>query len=127
MDSLDAQCLVIQLAEGGLRAPDLWRHDRSGALSCGYEGGAWAFTWRAEQVAQMARTWRSSDKSRAPEHARSLLDAHQRLVAVGREAGLGPPDVIIHDLGRAEIRGRWEDEKVLVVVEEIGDSGFRAA
>jgi hypothetical protein len=39
MDSLVAQCLLIQLAEGEIRAPELWCHDRSGALSCGYEGG----------------------------------------------------------------------------------------
>jgi hypothetical protein len=122
MDSLDAQCLLIQLAEGEIRAPDLWRHDRSGALSCAYDGGELAFTWQAEQVAQLARTWRSSDTRRAPDPAQPLLDAHQRLVAVARDAGLGPADVIVHDLGRGEIRGTWEDEKVLVVVEEIGDS-----
>ena len=61
---------LFQLAEGEMRAPDLWRHDRSGALSCGYEGGECAFTWRAEHVARMADTWRKSDTSRAPEQAR---------------------------------------------------------
>jgi hypothetical protein len=26
----------------------------------------------------------------------------------------------VHHLGRAEIRGRWEDEEVVLAVEEIG-------
>jgi len=127
MDSLDAQCLLIQLAEGEIRPPDLWRHDRSGALSCAYEGGEWAFTWPAENVAKMARTWRNSDTSRAPEQARLFVDAHQRLEALASEAGLGPADMVIHHLGRAELRGRWEGEEVVLVVEEIGESGFSAS
>jgi hypothetical protein len=126
MDSLDAQCLLIQLAEREIHAPELWRHDRSGALSCAYEHGELAFTWPAENVAEMARAWRNSDTSRAPEQARLFLDAHQRLEALAREAGLGPADVIIHDLGRAEIRGIWGDEKLVLVVEQIGESGFPA-
>ncbi len=127
MDSLDAQCLLIQLAEGEIRPPDLWRHDRSGALSCAYEGGEWAFTWPAENVAKMARTWRNSDTSRAPEQARLFVDAHQRLEALASEAGLGPADVVIHHLGQAELRGRWEGEEVVLVVEEIGECGFSAS
>jgi hypothetical protein len=122
MDSLDAQCLLIQLTEGEIRPPDLWRHDRSGALSCAYEGGEATFTWPAENVAEMARTWRDSDTSRAPEQARLFLDAHQRLEALASEAGLGPADVMIHDLGRAELRGVWENEEVVVIIEEIGES-----
>jgi hypothetical protein len=114
MDSLDAQCLLIQLAEGDIPPPDVWRHDRSGALSCGYERGELVFTWPAEDVAEMARTWRNSDTSRAPEQARLCLDAHQRLEALAKEAGLGPAEVIIHHLGRAEISGRWEDEEIVL-------------
>jgi hypothetical protein len=121
MDSLDAQCLLIQLAEGEIRPPDVWRHARSGALSCAYEGGEWAFTWPAEDVAEMARTWRDSDTSRAPEQARLFLHAHHRLNALASEAGLGPADVMIHHLGRAELRRIWEDEEVVLVVEEIGE------
>jgi hypothetical protein len=68
----------------------------------------------------MARTWRNSATSWAPEQARPFLDAHQRLEALASEAGLGPADVILHDLPRAEIRGIWEDEEVVVVVDEIG-------
>lgn len=120
MDSLDAQCLLMQVA-GEIRPPDLWRHDRSGALSCAYESGEQTFTWPAQDVADMARTWRDSDTSRAPEQARWFLDAHQRLEALASEAGLGPADVMIHDFGRAELRAVWANERVVLVVEEIGE------
>jgi hypothetical protein len=122
MDSLDAQCLLIRLTEGEVRPPDLWRHDSSGALSCAYEGSERTFTWPAEDVAGMARTWRDSNTSRAPEQARLFRDAHQRLEALACEAGLGPADVMIHDLGRAELRGIWNNEEVMLVVEEIGET-----
>jgi hypothetical protein len=120
VDSLDAQCLLMQLFEGQIRPPDLWRHERSGALSCAYEGSDRVFTWPAEDVAEMARTWRDSDMSRVPKQPRLFVDAHQRLDALAGQAGLGPAGVMIHDLGRAEVRGVWEDEKVVVVVDEIG-------
>jgi hypothetical protein len=121
MDSLDAQCLLIQLTERETRPPDLWRHDRSGALACGYEGGERTFTWPAEDVAEMARRWRHSDTSRAPKQVLALRAAHERLVALTREAGLRPADVLIHDLARAELRAVWEDEKVVLVVDRIGE------
>lgn len=119
MDSLDAQCLVTQCAEGHIRIPELWRHDRAGALSCAYDGGERVFTWAAEEVRSMARRWRDSLANRAPEQARSFLAAHQRLEAVASEAGLGPADVMIHDLGRAEVRGVWEDKKIVVVIDRV--------
>ena len=122
MDSLDAQCLLIQLTEGEIRPPDLWRHERSGALSCAYAGSERSFTWPAEDVAEMARRWRDSDASPVPEQVRLFLDAHQRLAALASEAGLGSADVMIHDLGRAELRGVWEDEEIVVVVDEIGEA-----
>lgn len=122
MDSLDAQCLLIQLTEGEIRPPDLWRHERSGALSCGYESGELVFTWPAENVAQMAVVGATQTRAGRRSGHGLFLDAHQRLEALAGEAGLGPADVIIHDLGRAEIRGRWEDEEVVLVVEGIGDS-----
>jgi hypothetical protein len=123
MDSLDAQCLLMQLSEGEIRAPDLWRHDRSGALSCAYEDGESCFTWPADDVSEMARRWRNSGTSHAPELARLFRDAHHRLLAMASEAGLGAADAIVHDLGRAEIRGRWDEEQLVLVVEEIGARG----
>jgi hypothetical protein len=127
MDSLEAQCLLMQLSDGEIRAPDLWRHDRSGSLSCAYEGGEVVFTWPADDVAELARAWRNSGTGPAPEQARLFLDAHQRLETLAGEAGLGPADVIVHHLGRAEIRGRWKEEQLEVVVEEIGASGSSAS
>ena len=122
MDSLDAQCLLIQLADGELPPPDVWRHDRSGALSCAYEGGERVFTWSADDVAEMARRWRDSPTSRVPEQTRSFLDAHKRLEALAGEAGLTRPSAMIHDLGRMEVRGVWEDEEIVVVIDEIGEA-----
>jgi hypothetical protein len=122
MDSLDAQRLLIQVAEGDMRPPDLWCHHRSGALSCRYEGGEQVFSWSAEDVAELARRWRQSGSHSVPAEAGVLLDAHQRMEAMTREAGLAPPDMVKHDLGRAEIRAVWEDEEVVLVVEGIGES-----
>jgi hypothetical protein len=120
MDSLDAECLLIRVAEGDIRPPDVWRHDSSGALTCAYEGGERTFTWPPEDVAELARTWRASDTTKVPEQARLFVDAHQRLEAIAREAGLGVADVMIHHLGRAELRGIWDDAGVVVVIEDIG-------
>lgn len=127
MDSLDAQCLVIQLLEGEIPLPELWRHDRSGALTYAYEGSDRSFTWPAESVADMARRWRDSDQNLEPERVRSFLDAHNRLQAMATEAGLGHADTVIHHLGRAELRGVWEQEKVVLVVERIGEGASAQA
>jgi hypothetical protein len=117
--TLSAQSLLIQLTEGELPPPDLWRHDRSGSLSCAYDGGERVFTWPPGDVAAMARRWRGSGTSRVPDQARPFLDAHQRLEAVATKAGLGPADVVIHDLPRAELCGMWTHHKMVVTVDEI--------
>ena len=122
MDSLDAQCLLLQLANGEVQPPDLWRHDRSGGLVCAYEGSERSFSWPAEAVAEMAQRWRDSDGDRATQRAQLFRETHERLEALAAEAGLGPADVLIHDVGRAELRGLWETEEVVLVVEEIGES-----
>ena len=75
----------------------------------------------------MARKWRDSGAGEAPERARRFVDAHQRLEEVASEAGLGPPDKMIHDFGRAEVRGVWEDEKRVIVIDEIGEQDDREA
>ena len=121
MESLDAQCLVMQLTEKEIPAPDLWRHDRSGALSCAYEGGARVFTWSPGDVTNMARRWRDTNSNAVPEDAQPFVDAHHRIEALRSEAGLGPADMVIHDLNSAELRAVWEDEEVVVVVERIGE------
>ena len=68
----------------------------------------------------MALRWRTSDPSRPPEQARLFVKAHERLLAVASEAGLGHADVVTHHLGRGEITGAWEHEQLVLVVERIG-------
>jgi hypothetical protein len=121
MDSLDAQCLLMQRTEGKLRAPELWRHDRSGELSCWYDGGEGTFTWAVEDVAEMARSWRNADTNQVPDQARLFRGAHERLISLAGAAGLPPADAITHDLVRREIRAIWENEKLVVIVDEIPD------
>jgi hypothetical protein len=122
MDSLDAQCLLMQLVDGELPPPDLWRHERSGALSFAYAGSERAFTWPAGDVEEMARRWRDSQRRHVPEQARPILRAHARLETLAREAGLARASVVIHDLDRMEVRGVWEEEELVVVIDEIGEA-----
>jgi hypothetical protein len=121
MDSLDAQCLLIQVTSGKQRPPDLWRHDRSGALSCAYKDGTRTFTWPAGDVAELARKWRGRDPGQTLRQALDLRDAHQRLSAMADEAGLPAADIVIHNLPRAELRAIWEEQKVVLMVERIGE------
>ena len=100
------------------RPPDVWRQHRSGELSCAYDGGERVFTWPAASVAEMARTWRDSG-SPAPDQARPYLNAHRRLEAIVREAGLAPPDTVVFHLGRAQLKALWDDEELVLVIDEI--------
>jgi hypothetical protein len=118
MDTLDAQCLVVEAIGKHMRPPDLWRHERSGELSCAYQEGQNTFTWPTADVAKMASDWRRSDRD-PPEMIASLVATHRRLVEVLDGAGKAPADAIVHDLPRREIRARWEDRKVVVVVDGI--------
>jgi hypothetical protein len=69
----------------------------------------------------MARRWRGSEAQSVPAEARLFVEAHERLAALIREAGLAPADTVVHDLRRAEIRAVWEDEKVVFAVDGIGE------
>jgi hypothetical protein len=121
MDSLDAQCLLLQLAYGeGVRPPDPWRHERSGALTFAYAGSERSFTWPAEEVAQLVRRWRELEADEVAEPVRFLREAHAHLGRLIRGAGLDPPDEMIHDLSRAELRMAWHDEKIVLVIDELG-------
>jgi hypothetical protein len=119
MDSLDAQCLMLALVEPEMPPPDLWHHSRSGELSCAYSEGEQTFTWGPDAVADMARRWRESDAHEVPEAARPFVEAHERFEEIATKAGLGPPDAVVHDFGRNELRATWEDQKVVVVIDEI--------
>ena len=119
MDSLDAQCLLIELVERELPPPDLWRHKRSGELSCAYSQGEQTFTWKADAVAEMAQQWRASAAREVPTQARPFIDAHRRMDEILAEAGRVPADEIVHDFERRELHLRWHDEKRVVVIDEV--------
>ena len=122
MDSLDAQCLIIERIAREIPPPDLWHHSRSGELSCAYSKGEQTFTWSPDAVADMARSWRESATREVPERVRPFTDAHRRLDGMVAQAGLGPADVIVHDFDRHELRARWDDQKAVVVIDEIAES-----
>jgi hypothetical protein len=120
MDSLDAQCFLVGLAEGEACVPPLWRHDRSGALSWSFgEGGSW-YSWSPDYVVEIAQRWRDSGRNEPPESVQRFLDAHRRLEEIAGKAGHGNPDAIVHDLDLGEVRAIWFEQKVAVVVDQIG-------
>jgi hypothetical protein len=121
MDSLDAQCLIIDLVAGEIPPPSLWCHHTSGELSCTYSGGESTFTWGKEDVAEMAGRWRGSAPREVPERARHCVDAHRRLDDIFAEGGLERPDIVVHDFDRRELRAYWEEPKVVVIIDEIGE------
>ncbi|HEX3242144.1 MAG TPA: hypothetical protein VHQ97_03610 [Solirubrobacterales bacterium] len=119
MDSLDAQCLLIDTVAGEIPPPSLWRHSRSGELSCAYASGEQTFTWSAGDVAEMASRWRTESDREVPEHAGPYLDAHRRFEEMLAQGGLELPDLVVHDFDRRELRAVWEDRKAVVVIDEI--------
>jgi hypothetical protein len=126
MDSLDAQCFLIDLVAHEMPAPELWHHSLAGELSCAYSTGEQTFTWRPDDVAAMARAWRESPARPAPERARPFIDAHRQLAGMLARAGREPADAIVHDFERRELRAKWEEQKVVVVI-EIPAPALRAA
>ena len=122
MDSLDAQSLIVGTINEEMPAPDLWRHHRSGELSCAYSGGTQTFTWDAEAVADMARQWRESPSNQVPDQARPFVSTHLRLEEMFAEQGRKPADMIVHDFTRREIEVRWAQEKVVVIIDEIPET-----
>jgi hypothetical protein len=122
MDSLDAQCLVVQLAEeDGAPSPNVWLHGSDGSLGCAFSGGSRTYTWRASEVSEVAERWRRSKPARVPTSLASIVDTHRRFARIVEEAGLDPPDVVVHDLGRSEVRAVWTAPKLVVVIDEIPD------
>jgi len=123
MDSVDAQCLLLSTMRGKIQAPEIWSHDRSGALTCAIGNSEYRFTWPPEDVAKMAEEWRNGNSIEAPEYALLFRDAHERVQAILHDAGLREPDVVTHDFSARELRCVWEDEKQVVVVDKIARRG----
>lgn len=125
MDSIHAQCFVMELAtDDATVGPDLWRHHQDGSLGWAFSHGSGKeYSWPAAAVADIAERWRRSGRVRPPEPIVGVLDAHERLAEMLDTAGLDPPDAVIHDLGRSEVRAVWHEPKLVVVVDEIPDAG----
>lgn len=119
MDSLDAQCLLIDTIAGEMPPPKLWHHSRTGELSCALTEDGATFTWSVEDVAALARRWRDSAARQVPAEVSPFMYAHRRLDDIRAQAGLEPADAIVHDFDRRELRARWEEQKTVVVVDEI--------
>lgn len=117
MDSVHAQCLLTDLVGAEMPAPDLWRHGRTGELSCAFASGEREFTWPVEDVADMARRWREMGEREAPESLRTILEVHRRFEELVSTASWPSADTVIHDLERRELRFAWESPKLVVVLD----------
>jgi hypothetical protein len=115
MESLDAQCLVIDLAAGEGPTPDRWHHGRDGTLACAFGDSPRAFSWQPEAVAEMAERWRGSARPVPPAIER-LVASHGAFVELLANARLEQPRSIVHDLGTGELRAYWDDERAQVVI-----------
>src|SRR5688572_6627128 len=117
METLDAQCLLVRTVGADI-APDSWRHDRAGSLSCAYGPGGRMMTWSPQDVAEMARKWRDGDAS-VPDVIAPFVEAHRRTAELVEQGRLRAADAIVHDVLRAELRFMWDDEKLVVIVEDV--------
>lgn len=115
MESLDAQCLVVDLAAGERATPDHWHHCRDGTLACGFGNSPRAFSWAPEAVAEMAQRWRRRRRPVPPAIAQ-LVAGHAAFVELLANAELEQPRSIVHDLRTGELRAYWEDERAEVVI-----------
>lgn len=118
MDSIDAQCLVVDLLDPEGASPPQWRHPRDGSLHYRFAGSPRSFSWPADVVADMAADWRARpDAASVPAAVARHVDVHQRVLSLlaGEQRGL--PDAVVHDLDAEEVQLIWEDEKLIVIIE----------
>lgn len=117
MDSLDAQCLMIDLTTSeGARAPDQWMHLADGTLAYRFGESANSFSWPPHTVAEMATRWRGEARA-VPERIAGLVAGHTAFAAMLDSGDLSRPDRIVHDLEADELKAFWDDEKLVVVVD----------
>ncbi len=118
MLTLDAQCLLVRLADQeDTDLPDSFVHGRDGSLTFGFALTRNTYTWEAVAVREMAERWRSLAADVPPRIADHVA-AHRRFVALLAGDAMDPPDAVVHDLAAGEVRACWEEEKVVVVVVE---------
>jgi len=119
MLTLDAQCLFVRLADQeDTDLPDSFVHGRDGSLTFGFALTRNTYTWEAVAVREMAERWRSL-ATHVPPRIADHVAAHRRFVALLAGDAMDPPDAVVHDLATGEVRACWEEEKVVVVVEQI--------
>ena len=83
MDSLDAQCLLLQSTTSADHPPpDLWRHEKDGSLVCRYSCGTTDFEWTADMLTETAADGRRSKNKRLPRPLERLIDCHRRFVQI---------------------------------------------
>lgn len=117
MNSLDAQCLVCDLAcANDAQAPDQWQHLSDGTLAYRFGDSAKTFSWPADAVAEMATRWRAAGRA-VPAPVARLVERHLAFAQILQAGDLEEPARIIHDLRTAEVTAVWDDEEVLVVTE----------
>ena len=123
MDTLHAQMLIADslAAEDPALFPDLWWHGAKGSLSYAFSGSPRSYSWQPEDVAAMAARWHDGRRA-TPADIAPFAAAHLDFLTLVSDAGLAPPDAVVHDRQRREIRAVWADEKVSVVVAEVDEA-----
>lgn len=116
MESLDAQCLVIDLVttEDG-PMPDQWQHRSDGVLMYRFGDGGRTFSWPAAPVAEMAARWRESGR-RVPAPIAQIVESHRAFVALLDDGGLEQPETITHHLKTGELIALWSQDRPAVVI-----------
>ena len=118
MDSIDAQCLVVDLLDARAAGPPLWRHDRDGTLHYRFDGSPRSYSWEADAVADMGEEWRTREPPAPPPASiERHVAAHRALIGILDEDGREAPDSVVHDLEALEVSAVWEDAKLVVIVE----------
>jgi hypothetical protein len=125
MLTLDAESLLVQLADGeDMGLPDIFVHGRDGSLTYGFADTRNTYTWEAAQVREMSERWQALDAPVPPRIADHVWAHHQFLDML--DAGdMEPPDEVVHDLTAGVVRARWDEEKVVLVVEEVAGAAAR--
>lgn len=119
MLTIDAQLAVTALFAAMPEPPAHWHHDlRGGRLTYAFAGSPNTFTWRAEDVADMAR--RPYLAELVPELDRRLCDALRRCLELTEQADLSPPDEAWIDLVAADVTLLWHEVKLALIVEADG-------
>lgn len=116
MDSVDAECLAIDLAlSEGATPPDQWQHPSDGTLAFRFGDSENTYSWSPAEVARMAARWRAADRA-VPQCVAKLAAGHRAFAKLVDESDLDPPSRVIHDLRADEVSAVWDESKLVVIV-----------